>query len=182
MATAPKSIKVLVLPANGKKHYPKSLETVQTDIKPAPPVPEWMDRDAADMGCRLYAEAHVVFHFMERAPQPKISLLPNTRGEHWDDEAWRKRSVKSNHDGLQMFFTHSTRNLEPNPYFKNLVWGDVFLLKLSDTIDRDGRAFYVNLESKHFTAEDKEMLVRAVARSPKYYTDEHNGGKEGPEE
>ena len=54
---------------------------------------------------------------------------------------------------LHMLFTCSTRGIDPNPHVGNAVLGDVFLLKLSDTEDVDGRKSYVDLKPEGWTEE-----------------------------
>ena len=88
---------------------------------------------------------------------PYIGLV-DTRGKYWSSEAWEKRAVwglelgpelgaKLEPDGLPLrhcFFTMHTENLERNEHVGYQMSGDVFILRVSDTLDENGHAFYVD--------------------------------------
>lgn len=181
MTAAPTSIQVLVIPADGSKYRYRSLETVRMDIKPPPPIPHYSSEAEADLGLELFTAIHQVFHYHYRAPQPNVSLLPDARKYTWDEEAWRKRAVYGTQK-LHIFFTHSTRENTLNFHFGSAISGDAFLLKLSESKDEHGRKFYENLEPKNWTEQKLYGLIRGVTMMPKLYTDEVNGGKEGPKD
>lgn len=139
----PKSITVLVVPANGAPPDIKTLDTVETDIAAfnTPPDLHGMERV---VDARL---AHMVYHYEDSTCQPNINFLPDLkRHGYWDDEAWKYRCVTGTAK-FHFLFTRSTSGLTPNPHVGNRVSGDIFILKVSDikTKDRDGRNVYVGL-------------------------------------
>ncbi|KAL9136214.1 MAG: hypothetical protein Q9175_002583 [Cornicularia normoerica] len=90
----------------------------------------------------------------ERASQSTIERrsLPDIqprRPKQWDDEAWQ-RHVAIGDAKYHMFCTLATGGrLRPNMNTSNgfLLWGDVFILKVSDDVDRNGRLFYEDIDA-----------------------------------
>ena len=145
MAVPPTSIKVLILPADETKEIGyETLETVETAIKPPRSKPRvlapgfWVAQS-------IWTPFHLIMHGSEIGPQPNISLLPDTRGQYWNDEAWEKRGALGTAK-YHIFFTRSRSGLRENAHVENTVSGDVFVLKVSDTEDVNGRRYYVDLE------------------------------------
>lgn len=48
-----------------------------------------------------------------------------------------------------LFITSLDGNLTENRHVKGKVRGDIFVLRLSKTVDEDGRRYYVDLEPRH---------------------------------
>ena len=95
------------------------------------------------------ARGHMVFHFDEKAFQPAISLLPDIRATgKWDNKEWDQRSViPVDTDNIyHAFFTRSKGRVSPNPLVQGRLWGDIFLLKVSDFEDQYGRRFYQDVK------------------------------------
>ena len=163
MAVPPTSIKVLVLPTDKTKEIGyKTLETVETATKPPRSKPRVLAL-VIKVAQSLVAPLHLIRHGSETGPQPNISLLPDTRGQYWNDEAWERRCAfgTAKH---HIFFTRSKSGLRENAHVENLASGDVFVLKVSDTEDVNGRRYYVDLEPD-ITEEQLGYLKRLMWRS-----------------
>ena len=154
MATAPTSIQVLVLPADGSELEVKTFGTVREEVKPPYYPEEFYDdtpesRESINKGGHLWAMNAAMLHMVVKGchpAQPDISLLPKIGEDHWPAAAWEKRGVVG-YPSWHMFFTmHTQDDLKTNPYVGHQVSGDVFVLWISDTEDADGRRFYVDLE------------------------------------
>ncbi len=115
----------------------------------------------------LAAHTHTVAHFDETAwyLQPAISLLPDIRATRkWDDEQWNQRAVLQigTENTYHVFITRSKDRSSPNPVLP-VVSGDVFLLKISDTEDQDGRRFYQDVKDECLLRDLGYMLSRLAA-------------------
>ena len=93
--------------------------------------------------------------------QPNVSLLPDTRSRWRTSEGWEKRAALYK-NGYHLFYTHARGGLPPNQNSASQVYGDVFILKLSDVdeVDQDGLRFYVDLNPK--SKEFKDFLSDCV--------------------
>ncbi len=154
MAIAPTSIKVLVIPADGTRLRYETLGTVKEDIKPATHASDSneirLDESSED--------SHVVAHSDGTPQQPNISLLPDTRKEHWFPPSWEKRSVVGTSKYHVFFTVHVEDDLPTNKTLDDSVSGDAFVLKLSDTWDEDGLAFCVDMEPDEIKSLDELPL------------------------
>ena len=96
----------------------------------------------------------MIYHSNESASQPNITFLPDTyNSRYWDQGAWEKRCVVGA-GKLHLFYTLSTNGMGRNCKVDNLVFADVFILKVSEGTDKDGLNFYVDVE--------KEDVVQSV--------------------
>lgn len=69
------------------------------------------------------------------------------------------------HNWYHVLFTTSLDgNLTENRHVKGKVRGDIFVLRLSKTMDEEGRGYYVDIKPHHldWTAKSWEVLERAV--------------------
>ena len=86
----------------------------------------------------------------KRQFQPKISLQPDV-AKYWSHKAWTDRAVVGD-DKYHAFFTTTSSSdggkLTENRHVRGKVRGDVFVLRLSDEKDADGRRYYVDLEPR----------------------------------
>ena len=162
-APAPASINVLVLPADGSDHRFERIETVKEEIIPSttPPngllIGSTLRREEYNENKQDGARVQIITHWLGRS-QPAVDLLPDTCGKYWPNEAWETRAawalelepniafiLEPNGPPLRhCFFTMHTDNLERNGHVGNHVSGDVFVLRVSDTLDENGRGFYVD--------------------------------------
>ena len=111
-------------------------------------------------------ETHTIYNPGERPLQPNVSLLPDAREKHWHTEAWKQRAVLGTAK-YHIFYTHSKSGFSPNPHVGCDLSGDVFVLKLSDTQDENGRRFYVDLERETMEREEFRELCSTVAQAPR---------------
>ena len=171
-APAPKSINVLVLPADGSDPRLERIETVREELIPStsPPDNLYLGSTTRKTWKELQqdvAVTHIITHWVG-CSQPAVELLPDTRGKHWPVEAWEKRGAWGFETDPELeprgplirhcFFTMHTENLERNEHVANHVSGDVFVLRVSDTLDENRRGFYVDS-----TPEDlSPKLVNAI--------------------
>ena len=152
MATAPTSIQVLVLPADGSGLKYKTFETVRVEIKPPYYPEEIYDGRLCAMNAAMLHMVGQGFH----PAQPDISFLPKIGEDHWPAAAWEKRGVVGYPSWHMLFTMHTQHDLKTNPYVGDQVSGDVFILWISDTEDADGRNFYVDLKPEYW--DDPESL------------------------
>ena len=148
MATAPTSIKVLIIPADGTDFRYETLGTVKEEIKP---MTHASDSSEFERLCLIRLnerseDSYEVVHSDGTPRQPKISLLPDTRKKHWSPTAWEKRSVVGTSEYHVFFTAHLGADLPTNKNLDDSVSGDAFVLKLSDIWDENGLAFYVDME------------------------------------
>ena len=143
----PKSIEVLVVPADGSPLKFETLHTVETDI-PLLVEPPLSPTDLHAKKAIDDAEhAHMIYIREENACQPNISRLPDTKHhKYWNEEAWNHRCVTSIAK-FHLFLTRSKSGLTANPHVMNRAFGDMFILKVSNTKDLHGRNFYVDMKS-----------------------------------
>ena len=163
MATAPSaSINVLVLPADGSDPRFERIETVKEELLPSTGPPDDLRLGSTlRYECNDFqqdaARTHIFTHWLGRS-QPAVDLLPDARGKYWPAEAWEKRAAW----GLELtpelwlelepdrtplghcLFTMHTDSLERNEHVGNHVSGDVFVLRVSYTLDENRRRFYVD--------------------------------------
>ena len=169
MATAPASIEALRLPADGTNPGLITLRTRIKPIKPSiPPRDEKILKEYnATMAERqaMQAAGQIISHDYGGF-QPNISLLPDPPKESWPKKAWKRRAVcalyDSGHTDLyHVFFTRFTSSkLHPNPHVKDVVSGDVFLLKVSKIKDKDERRFYEDLKPLSISPEEIKRLIQ----------------------
>lgn len=153
MPTAPTSIKVLVYPADGTRYRLESLGTVKIDLTDS----TLFYDGYVDSRQERLAKTHMFLNAQTHLVQPLISLQPDACKKHWPCEAWKKRAVIST-TGYHVFFTlHSGDGLVPNPLFQEYVYGDVFVLKLSDDKNERDEKFYVDLDLERW---DSKRVVR----------------------
>ena len=89
-----------------------------------------------------------MYHYNESASQPNIKFLPDTyKSRHWEQGAWEKRCVVGA-GKMHLFHTLATNGMSRNSKVENLVCGDVFMLKVSDSTDEYGLNFYVDVENE----------------------------------
>ena len=157
MATAPTSIKVLVVPADGTDLRCETFGTVEEEIKPPtfpsedPDIPldkRFMLNLAWGQLQATIGGLHMVAHW-KGFPQPEIRRLPEVKG-HWPAEAWEKRAVIGCHYWHILFTTHTTGDLKTNPHVGHCVSGDVFVLWISGTENAGGLKFYVDVKPELF--------------------------------
>ena len=170
MAIAPTSIKALVLPAGDSDTRYDIIKTVRTEIKPPLSRP-LIFAPIFKVLQMVFSICHMIRTYDDNVPQPNVSLLPDVR-DRWDDEAWEERAVLGTRR-YHIFFTRSRSEfLEHNRHTRYSTWGDVFILKLSDAKDENGRRFYVDLEPCHLSEKKVQKLARTVPRNVAYW-----GGK-----
>ena len=175
-APAPSSINDLVLPADGSDPRLKRIETVKEELIPStgPPDSLWLG-STLRYECNDFqqdaARIHIFTHWLGRS-QPAVDLLPDARGKYWPAEAWEKRAawglelrpdlvLELEPDGPPLrhcLFTMHTDNLERNEHVGNHVSGDVFILRVSDTLDENRRRFYVDEKPEDLS----QKLVNAL--------------------
>ena len=162
-ATAPASINVLVLPADGSKPRLERIETVKQEVIRSTYPPKklfLLGSEARDFYSEYQqdgARVQIITQWLGYS-QPAVDFLPDTRGKYWPAEAWEKRAawaleleprlaLELMPDGPPLrhcFFTMHTDNLERNKRVGNQVSGDVFVVRVSDARDENGRRFYVD--------------------------------------
>lgn len=163
MPTAPKSISVLVYPADKTRSRLESIGTRKEDLTN----PTLFYDGYVDSRQEPLAKTHTFLNAQTCLVQPLISLQPDACNKHWPREAWGKRAVIST-TAYHVFFTvHSGNDLVQHPLFPKHVYGDVFVLKISDDTNEVGEKFYVDLDreewkSKKVVWEDLAMEVDNV--------------------
>ena len=175
LAPAAASINVLVLPADGSDPRLERIETVREGLIPStsPPDDLYLGSTIRRRWKEFQQDVAITQIFMHWVgpSQPAVELLPDTRKKHWPAEAWEKRGAwgfeldpkldpKLEPRGSPLrhcFFTMHTDNLERNEHVANHVSGDVFVLRVSDTLDENGRGFYMDT-----TPEDLSPKLVAV--------------------
>lgn len=114
---------------------------------------------------RTAADGGILMHWLG-LPQPNVDLLPDTRGKYWPAEAWEKRAAWELLDDIPLrhfFFTKHTDNLTENKNLENRVSGDVFVLRVSDAIDENGRRFYVDTTPEELDRMDLRIIRDSIA-------------------
>ena len=105
----------------------------------------------------------MMYHYNESASQPNITFLPDTKNSgNWDQGAWEKRCVVGA-GKMHLFYTLSTNGMSRNPKVENLVCGDIFVLKVSDSLDEDKLNFYVDFEKDDVVQDVVGELLRELA-------------------
>ncbi|CAD6592479.1 MAG: hypothetical protein ASARMPREDX12_006151 [Alectoria sarmentosa] len=169
MAAAPTSIKLLVLPEDGSPARPEELQTVKEDIRTSNRPTDLSDSTSKSLDSELavMAGVHTFYNWDNGTLQPNVSLLPDAREKHWHTEAWKQRAVLGTAKH-HLFYTRSKSGFVPNPHVGGKVSDDVFVLKLSDTRDEDGRRFYVDLERETMEQEEEVgELCSTIAQAPR---------------
>ena len=64
---------------------------------------------------------------------------------------------------MHLFYTLSTNGMSRNPKVENLVCGDVFILKVSDSTDENGLKFYVDVEKDDVVQNVMAELLQQLA-------------------
>lgn len=197
--TAPTSVHVWVIPAEGVSRHLKELQTIKQPISPPTP-PDGLSKTAQtvlDLLGKSAAEHHLVIqlsetvgkggqegihgyfhegfheemhggtnedgvneisneHRLDIVMQPDTSLLPDI-GSRWSDEGWEKRAAIPIDHGQHLLYTLAKGgSLTLNPCTGSQVYGDLFLMKLSDATYNDGRQFYVDV------CEEDEELIKTL--------------------
>lgn len=169
------SIKVYSIPTNGDEPYLERLQTIKTPI-PEPTYPKGLkpaNQAKLDELKNAAASDHLVYDLPEGVQagsregiykgryQPDICLLPDTR-TRWKDgewEGWEKRAVIGM-EGHHIFYVRGKREaLGLNEHADKTVSGEMFLLRVSDTEDQDGRHFYVDVNQDPEHLDDLEDLL-----------------------
>ena len=103
----------------------------------------------------------------KRQFRPTIRLQPDT-ARYWSRDAWGNRAVVGDERYHVLFTTSSSSSDEgevtENRHMKGKVSGDVFVLRLSEERDADGRRFYVDLEEEDRGYRLWEYLAGMVER------------------
>lgn len=101
---------------------------------------------------------------------PNISLQPDNK-KYWPTGAWKERAVVDGAKYHVLFTTSQDSEIRENRHAGSKVRGDIFVLKLSDTVDENKRRFYVDMvpgewESEKVVWEDlvKKMVKVRKAR------------------
>lgn len=164
MSIAPDSIKVLVYPADGTQSRLESLETVKEDLTN----PTLFYDGYVDSRQERLAETHTFLNAQTYLVQTLISRQPDVcKKKLWPREAWSKRAVVSTPGYHVFFILHPGNGLLRNPLFQEHVYGDVFVLELSDNTGERDDMSYVDLdcekwESKRVVWKDLAMEVNNV--------------------
>ena len=175
MADPPTSIQVYTIPTNAADPYLERFETIEMPIS-GPSYP----RDLAPKShARLKflktkaADTHLIYDLPEGIQdgphdgvykgryQPDIRLLPDT-GDCWKTEGWRGWGKRAAIDlrGYHLFYLREQGTpLDSNRHAEYQVPGKMFLLKVSDARDKDGRRFYVDVDCG---AEDLDDLIKSI--------------------
>ena len=80
--------------------------------------------------------------------QPNIRRLPDLRST-WMKIGWKKRAVIARVGGYHLFYTLEKEGLSPNHYASYTVpgvHGSMYLLKVSQAVDDQGRRFYEDVD------------------------------------
>ena len=105
----------------------------------------------------------MMYHYNESASQPNITFLPDTYNSgHWGQGAWEKRCVVGA-GKMHLLYTLSRNGMSRNPKVENLVCGDVFILKISDSTDEDGLNFYVDVGKDDVVQNVVDELLQQLA-------------------
>lgn len=195
--TAPASINVLVLPADGSKPRLERIETVKQELIQSTYPPNKLfllgsrARDDYSEHKQDGADVQIITQWLGHS-QPAVDLLPDTRSKYWPAEAWEARAawalkleprlaLELEPDGPPLrhcFFTMHTDNLERNKRVGNHVWGDVFVLRVSDARDENGRRFYVDEKPEDLSPKlvnclcDRAAVVLEAAKTWDYCCEE----------
>lgn len=157
MPKAPASIDVLVYPTDGRLEYIDNLETVKVDNlersssatlnAPYDLLQSLEEELLADLESAKMWKAGdaMVYRGDKHQLEPKITLQPDT-GTYWSRSsiAWKDRAVLGNIQYHAFFTISSDPALDINSRVSPDLRGEVFVLKLSDTVDENGLRFYVD--------------------------------------
>ena len=161
MPKAPASIDVLVYPTDGRDEYIDNLETIKVDnLERSPPATLTAPYDLLQSlkeellkdleSAKLWEAGDAMVYCNDKLQlQPKITLQPDT-GTYWSrsSTAWKERAVLGNIQYHAFFTTSSDPALKINSVISDYLRGEVFLLKLSNTVDENGLRFYVDFPQK----------------------------------
>lgn len=104
-----------------------------------------MSRDATS-GKTSTAIPSVIYKGNERFGQPNVRLLPDpSKTSHWSTSAWKNRAVIETQNYHILYTQAKEDNPIPNTWLHDLVSGDAFLLRLSDTAGQDGTWSYQDI-------------------------------------
>ena len=166
MAIAPTSVKVMVLPQDKREFRYETLQTVRTDIRPSKTTPDSLIK-MVEIAEQFAKQVNLLYYLNESTPQPNVSLLPDFGKAYWGPEAWEQRGAHGTAKHHIFFTLSNSEELAPNPNMANIVKGDAFIVKLSDTKDEKERKFYVDLEPGDVKPEEILELIFKVAEYPK---------------
>ena len=150
MPKAPASIDVLVCPTDGRTGYIDNLKTIKVDnLEQSSPATLTAPYDLLqslkeelleDLESAKLWETGDAMVYRDDSPQlqPKITLQPDT-GTCWSrsSTARKDRAVLGNIQHHAFFTTFSDPALKINSFVSPDLRGEVFLLKLSNTVDEN---------------------------------------------
>lgn len=157
MPKAPASIDVLVYPTDGQLEYIDNLETIKVDNLERSPsatlnapydLLQSLEEELLDdlESAKMWKAGDAMVYCGDKHQlEPRITLQPDT-GTYWSrsSTAWKDRAVLGNIEYHAFFTTSSDPALDINSRVSPDLRGEVFLLKLSDTVDENGLRFYVD--------------------------------------
>ena len=148
-------------PAEGIHH--EDLGTVEVDLMSRF---EAGDRIMSDFKVSQSVDQRpdTMFYRVEKGQsQPLVILQPDTE-KFWPRSAWEDRAVVGNDKFHVLFTTSSDSNLMENRHVHGKVRGDIFVLKLSDTVGEDGFRYYADMELGEWEKENKlwEDFVKEI--------------------
>ena len=164
--TAPESIVAWRIPRNQIRSPRRvRIATIEADIS-TPIHFDDLNEDTQIARDAIQSDAHrvdLVFHLAEgdrndaegvdwnrlrrSIMQPNIRRLPDLRRHHrgWGKKGWKNRAVIARVGGYHLFYTLAKEGLSPNHYASYTVpgvHGSMYLLKVSQAVDDQGRRFY----------------------------------------
>lgn len=132
-----------------------------------------------DPRCPAASKTHEYFDTIKVTPGPSIQFYPDISRQpvfpdtderkYWPTGAWKKRAVVSGVEYHVLFTTSQDSKLRENRHAGGKVRGDIFVLKLSDTVDENKRRFYVDMVPGEWNPEKRvwEELVEAMVEIQK---------------
>ena len=73
---------------------------------------------------------------------------------------------------MHLFYTLATNGMSRNQKVENLVFGDVFILKVSDSTDEDGLNFYVDVENGDVVQSVMAELLQQLVEQTQQHIDD----------
>ncbi len=143
-----KSILAYLLP---KDRIGPRTQYIQTTTIPSMPVSRLIGRSTISQ--ETWDEVYLIRSKGKGTSRPTVGKrqlpeLQPIRPRDWYPKEWKKRKAVGD-DKYHMFLTLADGNEEPNPNFddESLLWGDVFILKVSDELDSEKRSLYEDVDS-----------------------------------
>ena len=183
MPKAPASIDVLVYPTDGRPEYIDNLETIKVDdlewsssatLNAPYDLLQSLEEELLDdlESAQVWKAGDAMVYCDDKHQlQPKITLQPDTGTywSRWSSTAWKDRAVLGNIEYHAFFTTSSDPALNMNSRVSPDLRGEVFLLKLSNTVDENGLRFYVDFPQ--VTSQSEYVIVDRCLEQVRRFTE-----------